>query len=486
MHTTVASVHTASPSAAVGAVGAVGAVEWSVGQIVEVRLDALWTSPPDPEDAASLLEDLLAAATVPLVATLRPRRQGGGFEGSEEVRIGLLEAAARAGFAWIDVENDLLAIAPLLHHLSKATRKIVLSNHLTHVPDRDVGGRHLTAMQDLGGRLHKLAFPWQDLASTLRALELVRLHAGRGGRPAVTPVGAGADVRALLAVVGNHATFGAAAPAVAAPGQPALEEVRATWRGWGIQEAELATVRDWYGVLGDPVAHSLSPRIHNAALREAGLLARAGALQVPDAPGMLHLAIATAPRTGLAGASVMAPHKQALVRVAEPDGVAAAVGAANCLWFEDGFPRCSNTDAAAFLRLLRGSRSVRVLGAGGSARAACWAAQRLGLDLEVSARDASAADALAKDFGGTPLAWDRRHTDPEMVVQCTPADVWAGPAPPRAIELVYAEHTRLVAVTPPERLVTGTDFLVEQAVDAFRIWTGQPPAAASMRTTLGL
>ncbi|MFO1535693.1 MAG: type I 3-dehydroquinate dehydratase, partial [Thermoplasmatota archaeon] len=82
----------------------VGQVVAALGRLdgadaAEIRLDGIWPSVPDPEQAADDIVAILSAAHVPLIATLRPVRQGGRFDGAEAVRVGLLAAAARAGFA---------------------------------------------------------------------------------------------------------------------------------------------------------------------------------------------------------------------------------------------------------------------------------------------------------------------------------------------------------------------------------------------------
>src|SRR5688572_4246824 len=74
--------------------------------LAEVRLDGLWPTVPDQDKAVDDLLEITAAADVPLLATLRPRRQGGRFDGPEAVRLGLLSAAADAGFEYLDIEVD--------------------------------------------------------------------------------------------------------------------------------------------------------------------------------------------------------------------------------------------------------------------------------------------------------------------------------------------------------------------------------------------
>lgn len=500
-HAFVATVHTAALDDACQAIAAMD--DAGTGRI-EVRLDALWPTPPDAEGATDTLLRLTDAAQTrgaSLLATLRPQRQGGGFDGPEEVRLGLLVAAARAGFQAVDVESDHQDLDGLVRTLRGEGTDVVVSDHsLTKAPGREDGMLRLLRMQDARSDAEKLVFPVGSFPETLRALELVHGHAARNGAPAVAPLGGGASLRALLAVAGNRLTYGHPTdhrPAV--PGQPGLDAVRGVLAGWGLDE-DLAADRatGWYAVLGDPVDHSLSPRLHNAALRAAGRPQRFGALQVPDSLGAVRLLATVASRIGLQGASVTQPLKQHALAVATPDEIARAVGAANCLRFRDGAVEATNTDATALGRLLgaHDGRAVAVLGAGGAARAALHAAQALERDVVFTSRDAERAKTVHEDLGATWVPWDERHSiRADAWVQATP--LGAGHEAPLSaddldgarhlVEMVYAGGP-----TPLQRLADeaglavddGRTHLVEQALDAYRFWTDDEADRAAMEEAL--
>ncbi len=474
-------------------------------QVAEVRLDGLWPKPPEPESAADQLLRITSSTDRTLLATLRPRREGGRFEGPEEVRLGLLASAARAGFHLLDLENDNADMARLLGRLSPEGAETILSRHLmARPPTRDEGLRQLQAMQDLRGALHKLVFVSGSFADSLRALELTHLHAERNGRPALSTLGhGGAMLRALLPLVGNQATYGAA-PGLgpAAPGQPTLEEILGFWRHWGLSVDELSTLppgaRPWFAVLGSPVEKSLSPRMHNAAFRAAGRTERYGALDVPASPGALRLLFTVAPRIGLRGASVTFPHKTDAARMASCDEMARSVGAANQVRFMPAGPQATNTDATALARLLRphagaGTRAV-VLGAGGAARAAAWALKSLGAEVTCTSRDPERAKALAP-LGATWVPWDRRGgLRGDVWVQATTVGLAPGepcPATPRgarvAVELNYkggATAFQKEATAAGAAVVDGRTVVLEQAVDAFRFWAGEAPDRAVMERAI--
>src|SRR3954451_10362376 len=129
-------------------------------------------------------------------------------------------------------------------------------------------------------------------------------------------------------------------------------------------------------VLGQPISHSRSPAMHNAALAEMGLAKEWTYEAIEGAPDHLAARIRAMPREGFVGANVTVPHKLAALALADvASDAASAIGAANTLSFAGGQVVAENTDAIGFLDALsappKGKRAL-VLGAGGSARAVVW------------------------------------------------------------------------------------------------------------------
>jgi shikimate dehydrogenase len=353
-------------------------------------------------------------------------------------------------------------------------------------------------MQDADARLDKLAFEAGAFPDALRALELAREHALRGGHPSVSTMGyGGGPLRALLALAGNQATYGHSPglePAV--PGQPDILEVVRVWRHWGVRPADLdgPAARPWLAVLGEPALHSLSPRLHNAALRAAGRPERFGSLDVPASPGALRLLFHAATRIGLVGASITHPHKADAARIATCDPIAKAVGAANCVRFGPDGATATNTDATALRRLLQGTvrpgTKVAVLGAGGAARAAVWALAGLGAKVTVVARDAAQAKAAGGAHATVP--WESRESQrPEVWVQATTIGLQGQPSPLAGADLAGSTLVELNYAAGPTalqrqaqaagcRVIDGRTVLLEQAVDAYRFWFGAEPDRAAM------
>ncbi len=501
-HLCIATLHVPTAAAAAAAIPSCA----GLADLVEIRLDAWWTDAPSEDAAVDDLVQVLDAAErtgAKLLATLRPKRQGGGFEGTEEVRVSLLVAAARAGFAAVDLENDHEAVGAVRRVLAEEGVDIILSDHrFAAAPHREEGLRRLQSMQDLDGLLDKIAYPSGALPDVLRALELTQRHLERNGKPCIAPYGnADASVRALLAVAGNHASYGhapGAPPAIS--GQPALADIQATFTHWGLEAHDLARRpknSPWLAVLGDPVRHSLSPRIHNAALRAAGRPERYGALVVPDSLPAMRLVQTISDRIGLHGASVTSPLKTHAAMVTQGDEAVQAIGAANCIRFRHGRAESTNTDATAAKRILEAhlapGDTVAVLGAGGASRAIQYAAKQAGFNVMVCARNPPAAAPgiefvpWAERADLRPAAWVQATTlgmdpDDETVL---PVEAFEGAK--LALELVYGHGPtpfQTAAAQAGATVVDGKKFLLEQAVDAYTYWTGDAPDRAAMEAAL--
>ncbi|HSM93738.1 MAG TPA: shikimate dehydrogenase (NADP+) [Anaeromyxobacteraceae bacterium] len=266
-----------------------------------------------------------------------------------------------------------------------------------------------------------------------------------------------------------------------------------------------------YGVVGHPIGHSRSPAMQNAAFAHAGVDAVYVAL--PVEPGRLPDALRGAHALGFRGLNVTVPHKQdALAACGTLDPVARAVGAVNTLrragegW--EGF----NTDAPATLQLLDGAGLVRggrvlLLGAGGVARAAAWAALAMGCELVVAARRAEAADALCAEAlaaappgaRATSIRWDRASAESGRANAIVNATTIGLPAhgqaelPPLSltagvvvVDYVYGDTAFVRAARAAgARLVTGEELLVRQGALAFSLWLGQAAPEAVMSAAVG-
>jgi shikimate dehydrogenase len=254
------------------------------------------------------------------------------------------------------------------------------------------------------------------------------------------------------------------------------------------------------GVLGWPVAHSRSPAIHNAALREVGLSGwRYQLLPVPAE--LLDETVRALPAAGFRGVNVTIPHKQAALGLADEATVRArAIGAANTLVFDpDGTIQAENTDAPALIDALPSAIAgvtALVLGAGGSARAAIWALRDAGArEVRVWNRTPQRARRLAEELGATAV----EHAAPaDLLVNCTSVGLDGCTAtfeslPVSAellsrygcvVDLVYSGGgTELVRAARARAVpaVDGLQLLVGQGALSFELFTGRPAPVAQMR-----
>jgi shikimate dehydrogenase len=300
---------------------------------------------------------------------------------------------------------------------------------------------------------------------------------------------------------------------------------------------------DVYGLAGNPVGHSLSPPMHEAAYDALGMDARYVTFEPPRDGAVA--AVESADTLGVAGLNVTIPFKQDVLAAVEPDPLAARIGAVNTVDFRgDGPPTGHNTDASGAVRALRDggvalSGTAVVVGAGGAGRAVAVAladedmtvrvanrtesrAHDLAADVraggdgstdDVHARDGSTDDAHARD-GSTDDADERDgpmeptatgHGLDELPDLLAGADVLvnatsvgmeedASPVPAEALhadlgvlDAVYSPlETRLLrdASEAGATTVDGARMLLYQGVEAFELWTGREAPVDRMNEAL--
>ena len=277
-------------------------------------------------------------------------------------------------------------------------------------------------------------------------------------------------------------------------------------------------------VLGQPVSHSRSPAMHNAALAELGLAGDWGYAAVEVSPEEFETLVRAMARGDYAGANVTVPHKLAALAVADAATEAAReIGAANTLVFAAGRIEAENTDAAGIVESLPGSPAgmrALVLGAGGSARAAVWALGRAGADVSVWNRTPAKAEALAAELGARALSAPGSEplpvSDYGLILNATTVGLESAAAtastpearpdadpdrrPPDlkrlrldadglsgeqiVVDLVYGTaETQLVAAARARgaTVVDGLEVLVHQGAASLRLWTGMSPPIETMR-----
>jgi 3-dehydroquinate dehydratase / shikimate dehydrogenase len=443
--------------------------------LVELRLDTV--DRPDVPAA-------LAGRRGPVIVTCRPTWEGGDFRGSEEERLGLLEAALDGGADYVDVE--FTALTPAFAGGRDRDRLLVSMHDFDGVPS-DLDAR-VDAMSRTGAGTVKVAVMAHRLAD---CLPLIGLAARRGGPTAVLAMGeAGLSTRILAAHFGSCWTY-AADDTIVAPGQVSASRMRGEF---GFDR--LGPNTSLYGIIGRPVSHSVSPAMHNAAFRELGM----DAVYLPLPAASIDDFTTFADAMNLRGASVTAPFKLetfALAAVVDDEG--RRTQAVNTLRRSGDTWEGLNTDLAGFMAPLAGrlplsAARATVLGGGGAARSVAVALVSAGASVTVAARRREQAAAVAGLAGAHVGDWPPAPGTWDLLVNATPigthprhqqSPVGASALDGRLVyDLVYNPPvTRLLADAAAMGCDTigGLDMLVAQARAQFAWWTGVHPPERSMR-----
>lgn len=457
--------------------------------LIELRLDYLARTPD--------LKRLLTNKPCPLIATVRRPEDGGRWAGTEEARRMLLRHAVVAGFDWIDLETDA---ADEIRRFKNVKR--IISYHNLHEVPADLEAIY-EKMCKQDPDVVKIAVTAQQPADNLRVLNLMK--APPKPTLAFCMGDLGTFSRVLIGKYGAPFTYAAFNREYRiAPGIPSFEELQSVYH-YDQVNADTAV----FGVIGDPVAHSLSPLIHNAALRERGINAVYLPFRVPR--GQLVPFLKDFDKLHVRGYSVTIPHKEPAAALAhrKDDAVALTQSANTLVRVKEGFSAYS-TDYQAALDSLTAmlpsepnaetpsltGRLALVLGAGGVGRAVAHALARAGALVTVANRTGDRARALAEEIGGRALEWQARHTMLcDILVNCTSVgmhpNVDESPVHPSflrpgtiVMDTVYTPETTLLVKEARARgcaVQTGVDMFVRQAAHQFQLFTGQEAPLDSMR-----
>ena len=257
-----------------------------------------------------------------------------------------------------------------------------------------------------------------------------------------------------------------------------------------------------FGLIGNPVGHSVSPPMHEAAYRQCGMDARYVTFE-PE-PGSIDRVVDGASALGIAGLNVTIPFKEAVAELVDSDPLAERIGAVNTVAFEDG-PTGYNTDAAGVVRAFEhhdvalAGRAV-VVGAGGAGRAAAFALADAGMDVHIANRTVQRAESLAEAVPGASAGGlsdlESTLSDADVLVNATSVGMESDetPVPKDALhadlavlDAVYAPlDTRLLteARAVGATTVDGAWMLLFQGVEAFELWTGRDAPVEAMNAAL--
>jgi 3-dehydroquinate dehydratase / shikimate dehydrogenase len=453
---------------------------------IELRLDWLrndsersrflsWLKRTGPEGATFL-------------ATCRRREGGGKLPGSFNAELHWLAQAREAGCSWCDLEIETFRELP-----RKRIRELGLPPHiLLSLHDFKRMPPRLSSSYARGSGeadALKVAAQAHTYSDSLRLLRL----ASRVSNLVAVPMGeVGLPARILALREGSALAYAPIGEATA-PGQVSLHDLKHLYRAHEVTRRTRV-----YGVIGDPVGHSLSPLLHNT-----GFIARKiDAVYLPFLVHDLRDFLKAVPELGIRGFSVTIPHKQSIVRHLEDcDALAVEIGAVNTVVVRrDGSLYGCNTDYVGILRALEkklglaGSR-VLVFGAGGAARAAAFALANSGANVGICARRENAARELAKAVGGEAVP--RRALRSEFfdaVLNATPIGMHPhdqvsplsfGELNCRVVmDLINRpQKTQLLKLAARKGIATvpGVEMFVPQGVAQWELWIGRRAPESVMR-----
>ena len=461
-------------------------------RLVELRLDYI--------GRAVNIKRLIKGRPCPVIVTCRRQADGGRWGGTEEARQTLLRTAIAEGVEYVDLEDD---IADQIPRFGK-TKRIVSRHDFGGTPS-DLAEVH-AKMAALDPDIVKLATMANSPLDNLRMMKLMQestvptvgLCMGEMGTPS----------RILASRFGapfTYATFHQERSL--APGQLSYKQMQNIYNYDSIDEDY-----EVFGVIADPVGHSLSPVIHNAAFKQMGMKRVYVPFRIPE--NDLGNWLKHCRKLGIRGLSVTIPHKEAVIaKCNKVASVVRGIGAVNTMVFDDdGVVRGYNTDYRAAMdslfkvmgvdaeadKPMTGIKAL-VLGAGGVSKAIAFGLAQKGANVAIASRTKKRATELADAVAGRAIEWEmRHHFNPEVLINGTPVGMHPKmddtPWEQRYLEpgcvvfdTVYnPEQTLLVKQARQAgcRVITGVDMFIRQAALQFKLFTGEEAPADLMRDTL--
>ena len=468
-----------------------------LADVIELRFDCI-----EPSEIDNVL-DSLPKIQKQYLLTYRPAEQGGERELSIGTRLTFWPRALgklRSHDLLVDYEFDL--DFPLGHDNE---RTIVSMHDFSPVARTLLAG--FEEIWGMTGKTTKIAVVTESVTDGLPVWNLLR--AAKENDKNVIPIAmgeAGKWTRILGLAHGAFMTYASLeAGSETARGQISAADLNDVFR-----VKELDDETEVYGVIAGDTSYSISPWMHNAGFKAAGMNRVFVPLQTHDVGEFIRRMVRVESREAelnFAGFSVTNPHKGSLIEyLDDTDETAAAIGAVNTVKIDDDRLIGYNTDAAGFIAPLKKAfgdlRDARaaVVGAGGAARAVVYALKREGVDVVMYARDVEKASSVGRQFSvSVEQIADGEKFQADIVVNTTPMgtkgeneDASIAKAGQLAgVKLVYdlvynPAETKLLRAARAANVqaIGGLDMLIEQGAEQFRIWTNEEPQIDAIRSAV--
>lgn len=257
-----------------------------------------------------------------------------------------------------------------------------------------------------------------------------------------------------------------------------------------------------FGIIGDPISHSLSPIMHNIAFRELGIKAVYGAFLVKAEN--ISQAVQGLKALNISGISVTIPHKETIIPLLdEVEEIALEIGAVNTVINHEGYLKGYNTDWIGVLKAFEEKKidlkdkKIVILGAGGASRAVIYAVKRGGAkEIIIYNRTLSKAEQLAYLFGGIAYPWEKlNQAEGDIIIQTTSLGLKSDISPVSeevlsrfkvAMDIVYLPlKTKFLTLAEKYALtIDGLRMLLYQGVEQFKLFTSLEPPVRIMEKAL--
>jgi 3-dehydroquinate dehydratase/shikimate dehydrogenase len=457
-------------------------------KLAELRLDWLVN---DAEIARFLgwLRRQPQAAKATLIATCRRVNAGGRYKGTIAKQLFHLAEAVRAGCNWYDLEVETASVCPpeLLDVLLGEGRQLRSAHFFQRMP-KDLN-RVSTDLRKGQPEAIKIAAHCDSLVQGIKLLQFARSQKNI----VAIPMGDVAMPLRLLSPREGSAFTYAPVENSTAPGQVSLSDAKYLYQVDKIDRRTRV-----YGVIGDPVGHSLSPVMQNTAFQARRINAVYFPFLVRELPDFLR----AVEYLGVKGFSVTIPHKERILRhLDDCDPLAAKIGAVNTVVVRGGGKLYGyNTDYVGVLRTLQTriplqNSRVLIAGAGGAARAVAFALAQAGAAVCVWARRSEKAKSLARAVGGEAIARSQlRREFFDAIVNATPLgmhpNIKQSPLDQNELncrlvfDTIYRpRETKLLQLAARRGIqtVSGVEMFVAQGTAQWEIWTGERAPVEAMR-----
>jgi 3-dehydroquinate dehydratase/shikimate dehydrogenase len=420
-----------------------------------------------------------------VIATCRRVASGGKFRGSIASQLDLLAKAAAAGCQLVDVElQTALKCKPEQVQKLRTRAALILSFHDFHATKKL--DETLAKMQTTPADFYKVVSTATTLYDNVVMMRFLEKESNQHSLVGLCMGEQGLISRVLGVRAGSTFTFAAVSPHErTAPGQVTAQDLRNVYR---IDQVDAAT--RMYGVVGDPIAHSLSPAIMNTAFRRENV----NGVYLPLHAKTLKDLMACVRDIPIHGLSITMPYKEAILQhLDNTDSHTTKIGACNTVVrAQDGKLYGFNTDTAGVVRpleqriALEGAR-VLVLGAGGAARAAVFGLKERGCEVFILNRSVAPAQKLARRAKARTLKRvDLKKVSFDVIINATPVGMGNTKESPLNENEINARYVFDMIYDPPEtrlmalakargaQVIPGIEMFVHQAARQFEIWTGKP------------